>query len=76
MAKVDRIARVGRAWSNTIANPKDLTELEVFRKGMKAMGNAMKRNTGTRVKTFKDGGSIESYMKRNDGGMALKTRIF
>jgi len=75
MAKVDRIARVGKAWSNTIANPKDLTELEVFRKGMKAMGKAMKR-PGTRVKTFKDGGSVESYMKRNDGGMAQKTRMF
>lgn len=76
MAKVDRIARVGRAWSNTIANPKDLTELEVFRKGMKAMGKAMKGKTGTRVKTFKDGGSVESYIKRNDGGMAQKTRMF
>ena len=69
---------------------KPLTELEVFRKGMKAMGKAMKKGSSSgsveragkawsntiRVKTFKDGGSIESYMKRNDGGMALKTRIF
>ena len=67
-----------------------LTELEVFRKGMKAMGKAMKKGSSSgsveragkawsntiASNKFKDGGSVESYMNRNDGGMAKKTRCF
>ena len=43
-----------------------------FDRVMKAWQNSFK--TGIREK--KDGGSVESYIKRNDGGMARKTRMF
>lgn len=45
-------------------------------KKMDRVFNAWKNSFKTGVRERKDGGSVESYIKRNDGGMAQKTRIF
>jgi len=47
-------------------NPKN------FDRVMRAWKNSFK----TGVTPRKDGGSVESYIKRNDGGIAKNTRVF
>ena len=47
-------------------------DVKNLRRVMKAWKNSFKSG----VRTKKDGGSVESYIKRNDGGMAQKTRVF
>ena len=53
-----------------------LTEIEVFRKGMKAMGKAMKGGPGSVERAGKAWSNTIAKNKFKDGGMALKTRIF
>jgi len=66
--ELDRLMKAMRALK-TASGTRDPKNMDrVF----KAWQNSFK--TGIRKK--KDGGSVESYMKRNDGGMAQKTRMF
>ena len=66
--ELDRLMKAMRALK-TASKTRDPDKIDrVF----KAWENSFK----TGIRERKDGGSVESYMKRNDGGMAQKTRVF
>ena len=68
MSAEDRLMKAMRALK-TASKTRDPKKMDrVF----KAWKNSFK----TGVRERKDGGSVESYIKRNDGGMAQKTRVF
>ncbi len=66
--ELDRLMKAMRALK-TASKTRDPDKIDrVF----KAWENSFK----TGIRERKDGGSVESYIKRNDGGMAQKTRMF
>lgn len=61
-----------RFWKAIRLLDKASPDVRNLKRVMKGWKNSFK----TGVRTKKDGGSVESYIKRNDGGMAKKTRMF